>query len=84
MWKKLTLIQILVANGVPLVSDLFEEYKTALKDYVQRHHDVSCLYAGMIDSNGSQSATSATDWALDVFRQISIEYDSATFQLTEK
>lgn len=52
MWKKLTLIRILVANGVPLVSRLFEEYKTALRDYIQGHHEVSCLSSKLIDSNG--------------------------------
>jgi len=46
MWKKLKFIQILIANGVPLVSQLFEEYKTALRDFVQGHHDVSCLSLG--------------------------------------
>jgi hypothetical protein len=49
MWKKLTLIRILAANGVPLVSQLYEEYKIALQGYVQRRHDVSRLTFGLVE-----------------------------------
>ena len=85
MWKKLTLIRILVANGVPMVSQLFEEYKAARRDYVQRHHEVGFLSSELIDGNSRlQIAKNANNWALDVFRQVSKDYDSATLYLTEK
>ena len=41
MWKKLSLIQLLVANGVPLLSQLYEEYKALLRDHVRSQRDVS-------------------------------------------
>lgn len=53
MWKKLKLIRILVKHGVPLVSELFEEYKTALASYIQRLDSVSRLTSRLIDSNPS-------------------------------
>jgi hypothetical protein len=42
MCKKLTLIQTLVANGVPQLPQLYQEYKVSLADRIQKRHEV-CL-----------------------------------------
>jgi len=42
MYKKLTLIQILVANGVPQLPQLYQEYKASLAVCIQKRHEV-CL-----------------------------------------
>lgn len=40
MWKKLTLIRLLVASGVPLLSGLYEEYEALLRDHVRSQREV--------------------------------------------
>jgi hypothetical protein len=40
MIKKVTLLQLLIDNGVPIVAELFDEYKEALVHHVTKVQEV--------------------------------------------
>lgn len=41
MMKKVTLLQLLIDNGVPMISELFDEYKDAMVAHIAQVQEVS-------------------------------------------
>ncbi|KIM48829.1 hypothetical protein M413DRAFT_438003 [Hebeloma cylindrosporum] len=61
MIKKVTLLQLLISNEVPMISELFDEYKDALVAHVAKIQE---------------HAEKTNSWAMDVYRKCSTEYDT--------
>ncbi len=86
MWKKLTLMQILTDHGVSQIPELYEDYKAGLSESASRNYMkyVVLPITTLTNIDLYQCATKANNWAMDVYRQCSNEYDAIYGQLTEK
>ncbi|KAF8912005.1 hypothetical protein CPB84DRAFT_742614 [Gymnopilus junonius] len=69
MMKKVTLIQVLIEHQVPILSELFEDYKIAIMAHIAKVQQVS---------------DEANSWATDIFRLCSTECDTALRKTTER
>ncbi len=86
MCKKLTLIQILVANGVPQLPQLYHEYKASLADHIQKRHEV-CWWIiefrlRIVDL--VQFASRTNEWAREIYNHCYDEYSNLYRHLAER
>ncbi|KAF9526955.1 hypothetical protein CPB83DRAFT_856874 [Crepidotus variabilis] len=69
MFKKWSIMELLVEQGVPGLSEYWEDYKQKLIDFTTKR---------------TEAANKVNNWAVDVYRNCSTEYDALFAKLGER